>query len=121
MSRDKIKQTIDTLYGEVFSKGRTDLLPGLVSGPYIQHNPLFPDGIEPLAGYLEQAGSLPNEVKRIAIDGDIAFVHVRYPTWAGKDHAAVDVFCFDSDGKILEHWDVLQPVPGDAANSNTMF
>ncbi len=121
MNRDKIMRTIDTLYAEVFNKGKADLLPDLVSGPYIQHNPLFPNGTDPLAGYLKQAGSIPNEVKRVAIDGDLAFVHVRYPTWGGKEHAAVDIFRFNSDGKILEHWDVLQPVPRDAANSNTMF
>jgi len=121
MSKEKIKTTLETLYGEVFNQGKADLFPGLVTGPYIQHNPLFPDGTAPLVGYLKQAGSIPCEVKRTAIDGDLAFVHVRYLNWGGKEHAAVDVFRFDAEGKILEHWDVLQPVPEQAANSNTMF
>ena len=52
-TRRKIEQTIRTLYGKVFNEGRGDLLPGLISGPYIQHNPLFPNGPEALMGYLE--------------------------------------------------------------------
>ncbi len=120
-TRRKIEQTIRTLYGKVFNEGRGDLLPGLISGPYIQHNPLFPNGPEALMGYLTEAKSLPAEVKRIGIDGNLAFVHVRYPSWSGKEHAAVDIFRFDDEGRIVEHWDVLQQVPATAANSNTMF
>lgn len=119
--KEQIKQSIDTLYNEVFANGRHELLEELVEGPYIQHNPLFPNGTEVLAGFLKSAGSLPNEVKRIAIDGDLAFVHVRYPNWNGQEHAGVDIFRFSDSGKIVEHWDVLQPVPSEAANSNSMF
>jgi predicted SnoaL-like aldol condensation-catalyzing enzyme len=120
-NKQKIEETLRTLYEKAFNEGRADLLPGLISGSYIQHNPLFPNGPEPLLGYLKQAGSLPCEIKRMAIDGDLAFVHVRYPSWAGKEHAAVVIFRLNEDGKILEHWDVLQPVPETAANNNTMF
>ena len=120
-NKEKIQDAVQTLYGKVFNEGRADLLPGLIAGPYIQHNPLFPNGPEPLMGYLKQAGSIPCEIKRMAIDGNLAFVHVRYLNWAGKEHAGVDIFRFDADGKILEHWDVLQPVPDAASNDNTMF
>ena len=120
-TKQKIDESIRTLYEKVFNEGRADLLPGLIAGPYIQHNPLFPDGPEPLMGYLKQAGGLPCEVKRLAIDGNLAFVHARYPDWAGKEHAAVDIFRFNDEGKIVEHWDVLQPVPATSANNNTMF
>ncbi|MGH7412319.1 MAG: nuclear transport factor 2 family protein [Candidatus Methylomirabilis sp.] len=121
MNREAAKRTLDTLYGEVFNRGRADLMSELVSGPYIQHNPLFPNGIEALVGYLKQAGSLPNEVKRMAFEGNLAFVHVRYPNWAGKEHAAVDIFRFDEVGKIVEHWDVMQEVPATTASGNGMF
>jgi len=76
-TKQKIDESIRTLYEKVFNEGRADLLPGLIAGPYIQHNPLFPDGPEPLMGYLKQAGGLPCEVKRLAIDGNLAFVHAR--------------------------------------------
>ncbi|MGH7600927.1 MAG: nuclear transport factor 2 family protein [bacterium] len=120
-TRAKIEETIHTLYSKVFNEGKADLLSGLIAGPYIQHNPLFPNGPEPLMGYLKQAGSIPCEIKRMAIDGNLAFIHARYLNWAGKEHAAVDIFRFNEDGKILEHWDVLQPVPETASNNNTMF
>jgi len=120
-NKEKIQDALRTLYGRVFNEGRGDLLPGLIAGPYIQHNPLFPNGPEPLMGYLKQAGSIRCEIKRMAIDGNLAFIHVRLLNWAGKEHAAVDIFRFDEDGKILEHWAVLQSVPDAASNANTMF
>lgn len=121
MNKDKIIATVDNLYAKVFNEGHVELLPELVAGKYIQHNPLFPNGIAPLAGYLKQAGNIPCEVKRVAIDGDLAFVHVRYLNWGGKEHAAVDIYRFDDACKIVEHWDVLQPVPAESANDNSMF
>ena len=121
MSKTAIERTLSIIYDKIFNGGQAGLLPSIVSGPYVQHNPLFPNGTEQLAGYIRQAKSIPCEVKRVAIDGDLAFVHVRYLNWAGKETAGVDIFRFDADGKIVEHWDVLQPVPESANNTNTMF
>ncbi len=58
MSKEKIRATIETIYGEVFNKGKTDLLPGLIAGPYIQHNPVFPNGPEPLMGSVEPSNDV---------------------------------------------------------------
>jgi hypothetical protein len=59
------------------------MLPGLVSGPHIQHNPLFPNGLDGIMAYIKQAGSIPCEVKRIAIDGD-AGLHTRASLELGR-------------------------------------
>ena len=116
-----MRHAIDIVYGQIFNRGQADLLPDLVSGPYIQHNPQFPDGLDAIMGYIKQAGRIPCEVKRTAIDGDLAFVHVHYLDWGGREFAAVDIFRFDAGGKIVEHWDVLQPMPATSKNANTMF
>jgi predicted SnoaL-like aldol condensation-catalyzing enzyme len=121
MNRDRVQAAINTIHARIFHKGESELLPGLVAGRYIQHNPLFPDGTDFICGYIKQVGELPCEVKRVAIDGDLAVVHVRYLDWCGKEAAGVDIFRFDADGKIVEHWDVLQPVAETANNTNTMF
>src|SRR5438067_5443414 len=102
MTRDHIRRVLDTIYDKVFNQGQADLYPGLVSGPYIQHNPLFANGLDVIVGYIKQVGRIPCEVKRVAIDGDLAFVHVRYLDWGGQETAGVDIFRFDADGKIVE-------------------
>jgi predicted SnoaL-like aldol condensation-catalyzing enzyme len=121
MQRAKMETAITTIYAKVFNEGRGELLPGLIAGPYIQHNPQFPNGTDFIVGFLQQVKKVPCEVKRMAIDGDLAFVHVRYLDWGGQETAGVDIFRFDADGKIVEHWDVLQPVPKTASNLNGMF
>ena len=120
-TRGDIQRAVHIIYDQVFNEGRADLYPALISGPYIQHNPLVADGVDGVMAFLKQAGRVPCEVKRIAIDGDLAFVHVRYLSLFGQETAGVDIFRFDEAGKILEHWDVLQPVPATSQNSNTMF
>src|SRR5258707_12189021 len=116
MTREHIQHAINIIYNQIFNLGRADLLPGLVSGPYIQHNPLFPKGFDGIIAYIKQAGSIPCEVKLIASDGDLAFIHEPYLNWAGRETASVAIFRFAAEGKILDHSDVLQPVR-DTSNS----
>jgi predicted SnoaL-like aldol condensation-catalyzing enzyme len=95
-------------------------------GPtYTQHNPQVPDGIEgALAGIPGLLMAMPNlryDFKRVLVDGDLVAVHSHRTNGpADRGVAVVDIFRV-AKGKIVEHWDVLQPVPETAANGNTMF
>ncbi|WP_435867605.1 nuclear transport factor 2 family protein [Streptomyces xanthophaeus] len=55
------------------------------------------------------------EVKRAFADGDQVILHC-HQTWPDEEYAGIDIFRFDTDGKIVEHWDVLQVIPGPASS-----
>ena len=92
---------------------------------YIQHNPHVKDGKKGFIDYFEEmALKFPQKkVKfiRTISEGDLVVIHC-YQHWPGdNDYAAIDIFRFDYDGKIVEHWDVLQIVPAKAENQNGIF
>ena len=93
---------------------------------YRQHNPLIEDGEDGLRKFVASlVANRPNahgEIKRVFADGDYVILHSH---WRGLSddpcgEAVVDIYRCD-DGKVVEHWDVIQPVPEKAANANTMF
>jgi predicted SnoaL-like aldol condensation-catalyzing enzyme len=86
MTRDRIQHMLDTIYLKVFNLGQADRYPSLVSESYIQHNQLFPNGLDAIVDYIKQAGRIPCEIKRVAIDSDLAFVHVRYLDWGDQEN-----------------------------------
>jgi predicted SnoaL-like aldol condensation-catalyzing enzyme len=92
---------------------------------YTQHNPTAPDGPEGLKGYIaflkEKFPQSHSEHKRAFADGDYVIVHdhaVREPGTRGL--AIINIYKLEN-GKVVEHWDVIQPVPETAQNNNTMF
>src|SRR5712675_138744 len=94
--------------------------------PYRQHNPLVEDGMDGLRKFVTWIMSKhPDarcELKRVFADGDYVILHSH---WHGlsdnpRGEAVVDIFRLEG-GKVLEHWDVIQPIPETAANGNTMF
>ncbi len=92
---------------------------------YKQHNPYAGDGKEAFITFFEaRAKEYPEarmEIKRSIAEGDLVVVHVHSklnPSDRGR--AIVDIFRVEN-GKVVEHWDVVQDIPEKAANTNTMF
>src|SRR5262245_57436851 len=91
---------------------------------YTQHNPLAADGREGFKGFIAfLKDKFPNnrsEIKRIFADGDYVIVHVHAVREPGtRGNAIVDIFKLEN-GKVVEHWDVIQPIPEKVANDNGM-
>jgi predicted SnoaL-like aldol condensation-catalyzing enzyme len=92
---------------------------------YRQHNPQAGDGaaafIQFVTGFLAQVPQLSVDIKRTIAEGDFVVTHCLLKmSPQDRGTAVMDIFQL-ADGKIAEHWDVLQPVPETAANANTMF
>ncbi|MFY9689429.1 MAG: nuclear transport factor 2 family protein [Candidatus Acidiferrales bacterium] len=97
-------------------------------GPrYIQHSPLATDGQEGLRAFLEKARvetpRAKTHIKRVFADGDHVIVHSHVIIEPGTPGIAVVDIIRLENGKLVEHWEVSQPVPepGQMLHSNTMF
>lgn len=111
-----------------FNKKDVEGAAKFLADTFKQHNPNFQDGIEGFKGGIGWLFSTyPNlkvEVKRVIASGDMVVLHVYgqmdVSKADGEKVAIVDIFRLEN-GKIAEHWDVLQPLPAEPKNSNTMF
>ena len=118
--------TVRNYYELAFNEGKPEeAVAKYLGGRYIQHNPQAADGAEAFIGFVNwYRGEYPElhiDIKRTVAEGDLVVTHGLITTSAeDRGTAAADIFRLE-DGKIVEHWDVLQPVPEDAENDNTMF
>ena len=120
------KTNVREYYNLAFNLKKPEEAVAKYMGPYYrQHNPQAPDGPEAfisfVRGFAQAFPSMKVDMKRMIAEGDLVMVHshlVREPGDRGM--AAADIFRLE-DGKIVEHWDILQEIPESSANNNTMF
>ncbi|MDG2914649.1 ester cyclase [Bisgaard Taxon 10/6] len=93
---------------------------------YLQHNPTVADGgkafVDAFVPFLKANPKSRAEIKRVMADGDLVMLHVHSKlNDEDRGEAVVDIFRFDENGKIVEHWDVIQAVPEKTESGRGMF
>lgn len=119
------RRAVLAFYDKGLNQKDADAALQYVGSRYVQHNPTAPDGPEGFRQFVkflrEKYPQSRSEIKRSFVDGDYVILHVhsvREPGTPGS--AIVDIFRLEG-GRIVEHWDVVQPVAEKPANGNGMF
>ncbi len=109
---------------DVLVNGRAEKLAMYIGESYAQHNPQIADGIEGLSAFMGYLAENDisfgyTRVHNVVAEGNFVFVQSEGQI-AGKVNAFYDLFRVE-DGRIVEHWDVVQEVPDEMPHDNGMF
>jgi len=117
------KKLVADFYQKLFGDKNINAIDEYIGEMYIQHNPMLPDGKDALKqGFAQWFKDAPKEeidIQHIGADGDLVYIHTR-AKMGGKTASIIDIFRIEN-GKIAEHWDVIQEVPEKSANPHPMF
>lgn len=122
------REIVLAFYEAALNEKDVDKAKRYLGDTYIQHNPHVPDGPEGLFRFIQfrrdRYPAARNEVKRVIAEGDLVALHVHSVVVPGTPgRQIVDIFRVE-DGKVVEHWDVIQEIPVDLfppINDNGLF
>ena len=114
---ERNKQTVARLF-DAFRAGDVEAFDDLFVEDFVQHNPQAGDGLQALKEFFAPVGPVDVDVHRVIAEGDRVIVHSNFKSW---NAAGVAIYRLNDEGKIIEHWDVLQQVPETTASGNDMF
>jgi len=123
---ERNKENVLAFYDLMFNQCRPgEAIERYAGDVYIQHNPHVTDGKQGFIDYFERmAAEYPGkhvDFVRVFAEGNHVVLHC-HQKWPGDlEYAGIDIFRLDDAGKLVEHWDVLQPLPDHSENANGMF
>ena len=122
---ERNKETVVKFYNAALNDKQPDEALKYVGPYYKQHNPTAEDGREGFHKFIDWVRSdhpeSHSDIKQIFADGDYVLLNVHMVRHPGERGLAIGEIFRLENGKIVEHWDRIQPIPETAKNANTMF
>lgn len=119
------KAIVVTFYNKALNDKDAEAAIAMMGSTYTQHNARIADGKEGfrqfISAFKQKYPDSHSRIVRVLAEGDYVVLHVHMVREPGtRGEAVVDIFRL-ADGKVVEHWDVLQQIPDNIPHANTMF
>ena len=120
---------------ELWSRGNAALVPEYYADSYVQHNADMPGGARRILEIVQQnigqyiassGGPYPIDIHMLAAEADIVCVYLSISMAGINRHEGarstnVDLFRVDQQGRMVEHWDVLEMDSEALQSAQTLF
>ncbi|MFF5138161.1 ester cyclase [Streptomyces sp. NPDC013157] len=118
------KQLVTDMYKQVFVDKDVTAFDRYVVDPYYQHNPGFANGIQAakdgISGMFSAFPGFHSDTYRVIAEGDLVVLQSRGTFTSDMAQGVFDIYRV-RNGKVVEHWDIVQNVPSTSSNDNSMF